>query len=88
MPHRLFYWPRRRQAARDKTHADADALHREALADSNEQRLSDAAQNAALVLTLLQQNTELTEHTKQLSERIEMLTIDMHKCFLEKKQPG
>ena len=73
-----------RQAARDKTHADADAQHREALADSNEQRLSSAAQNAALVLTLLQQNTELTEHTKQLSERIEMLTIEMHKCFVQK----
>ena len=27
-----------RQAARDKTHADADAQHREALADSNEQK--------------------------------------------------
>lgn len=42
-----------RQAERDKAHAEADALHREALAAANEQRLAIAAQNAAQMLKLL-----------------------------------
>jgi uncharacterized membrane protein len=73
-----------RQAARDKANADADAQHREALAVANEQRLADAAQNSALMLDLLQQNTRLTELTKTLTERIETLTLDMHQHFVKK----
>lgn len=73
-----------RQAARDKAHAEADALHREALAVANEQRQAIAAQNAAQLLELLQQNTQLTELTKQLTERIELLTVEMHEQFVKK----
>lgn len=73
-----------RQAARDKAHAEADALHREALAVANEQRQTIAAQNAAQILELLQQNTKLTELTKQLTERIELLTVEMHERFVPK----
>ena len=73
-----------RQAERDKVHAEADALHREALAEANEQRLAIAAQSAAQMLDLLRQNTQLTELTKQLTERIEVLTIEMHASFLGK----
>lgn len=72
-----------RQAERDKAHADADAQHREALAVANEQRLAIAAKNAVQMLELLQQNTQLTELTKQLTERIEVLTVEMHKRFLQ-----
>lgn len=72
-----------RQAERDKAHAEADAHHREDLAMANEQRLAIAAQNAAQMLTLLQQNTQLTELTKQLTERIEVLTVEMHERFLQ-----
>jgi len=67
-----------RQADRDKAHADADAQHREALAFAAEQRQTLAAQQAEQLLTLVQQNTDLTELVKELSERIEKLTIDMH----------
>ena len=70
-----------RQAARDKVHSEADAQHREALAIANEQRQSEAASNTERVLQLLQQNTRLTEVTKQLTERIEVLTVEMHKHF-------
>jgi len=70
-----------RQAARDNAHAEADAQHREAIAAANEQRQAIAAQNAAQLLELLQQNTQLTELTKQLSERIEILTVEMHARF-------
>lgn len=34
---------------------------------------------------LLQQNTELTEVTRQLSQRIEELTKEMHDKIVEKK---
>ncbi len=67
-----------RQAARDKVQSEADAQHREALAVTNEQRQAEAAQNAAHILMLLEQNTHLTELTKQLTERIELLTMEMH----------
>ena len=74
-----------RQALRDKTHAEADAEHREALAIANEQRQTTAAQNAIQLLELLQQNTRLTELTKQLTERIQMLTVEMHQQFAKKE---
>ena len=71
-----------RQAARDKAHSDADAQHREALAVANEQRLAIAAANAARVMEMLEQNTRLTEITKQLTERIEALTVEIHGHFV------
>ncbi len=67
-----------RQAARDKAHADADAKHREALADINEQHHARAAQTSAQLLELLERNTQLTALTKELTERIEQLTIEVH----------
>ncbi|MFJ3481799.1 DUF1003 domain-containing protein [Pseudomonas sp. NPDC090202] len=73
-----------RQAARDKASADADARHREDLAVANEERMARAAQNTAQMLELLEQNTRLTEMTKQLTERVEALTADMHKHFVRK----
>lgn len=77
-----------RQADRDKAHADADARHREDLAMASDQRLALAEQNAKRLVELLQQNTQLTEITKQLSERIELLTLEMHaKILQEDTQP-
>ncbi|PKA71902.1 uncharacterized protein DUF1003 [Pseudomonas baetica] len=67
-----------RQAARDKAQADADAQHREALAQANTERQAEAAQNSAQLLALLEQNTRLTEMTKSLTERIEGLTSELH----------
>ena len=76
-----------RQAERDKAHAEADALHRESLAEANEQRLAIAAQSAEQMLELLRQNTLLTELSRQLAERIEVLTIEMHASVLGKAPP-
>ena len=76
-----------RQAARDKAQADADAQHREALAEANSQRQAEAAQNAAQLLTLLEQNTRLTEMTQHLSERIENLTSQMHEHLVKSAKP-
>ena len=67
-----------RQADRDKAHTEADAQHREALAIASEQRQILASQQAAQLLELIQQNTQLTEVVKEMSNRIEMLTLEMH----------
>ena len=75
-----------RQADRDKAHADADAQHREDLAMASEQRQTLAAQQTTTLVELLKKNTELTELTKELSQRIEVLTREMHDRFLQEGQ--
>ena len=72
-----------RQADRDKVHADADAQHREAIAMAHDQRLAVAEQQTEKILALIQQNTQLTEITRQLSQRIELLTSEMHARVLQ-----
>jgi uncharacterized membrane protein len=67
-----------RQADRDKAHTDADAQHREALAQAGLQRQALAEQQGAKLLELLEQNTQLTEMVKDLAQRIEGLTQEMH----------
>ena len=73
-----------RQAARDKAQSDADAQHREALAVANAERQAEAQNTSKQLLELLEQNTRLTEMTKQLTERIETLTCEMHEQFMRK----
>jgi uncharacterized membrane protein len=67
-----------RQADRDKANAEADAQHREALAMASDQRLTIAQQNTEQLMELLRQNIQLTALTKELSQRIELLTLEMH----------
>ncbi|WP_416423590.1 DUF1003 domain-containing protein [Pseudomonas sp. App30] len=67
-----------RQAARDKAQSEADALHREDLAKANVERQERAEKNTALLLQLMDQNTQLTETTRQLAERVETLTKQIH----------
>jgi len=67
-----------RQAARDKCQSEADALHREDLAKANIERQEKAEQNTALLLQLMDQNTKLTETTRDLAERVEILTRQIH----------
>ena len=68
-----------RQADRDKAHADADAQHREDLARAAARRQEEAAVESAHMLELVRQNTTLTEAVKVLSERIQDLTVEMHR---------
>jgi len=73
-----------RQADRDKAHADADAQHREALAAASEQRQVLAAQETAQLLRLVEQNTQLTDLVKQLTERVETLTVEIHRAIVQR----
>jgi uncharacterized membrane protein len=73
-----------RQADRDKAHADADAQHREALALASQEQQQCAVKLTEQILQLLQQNTELTQLTQALSQRIETLTSEVHQRLLQK----
>ena len=67
-----------RQAERDKVLAEADAQHREALADASMKREKLAVKEAEQMHKLLEQNTALTQETKKLAERIDSLTAQLH----------
>ena len=73
------------QGDRDKVHADADARHREDIAMASKQRQVLVARQTEQLVALLEQNTQLTAMTKQMSERIEALTLELHSKFA---QPG
>lgn len=77
-----------RQADRDKALTDADAQHREALATAAEQRQLLAAQQTEQIRGLLEQNTQLTELVKDLSQRIETLTVEIHATVTKKADTG
>lgn len=68
-----------RQADRDKAHADADARHREELAEAGLERAAEAARQAAHMVELIEQNTRLTQLTQDLSQRIEKLADQIHR---------
>jgi len=67
-----------RQADRDKAHADADARHRESIAQANVAQQALVVAQTAHIELLLQQNTELTRLTQELSQRIETFTRELH----------
>jgi uncharacterized membrane protein len=67
-----------RQADRDKGHADADAQHREAIALASQEGQRASAEQTGKLLELMRQNTDITEMIKVLSERIEILTTELH----------
>ena len=68
-----------RQADRDKALVDADAQHREALAQASLERQELAQKQSAQIFELLRQNTELTRLTQELSQGIKQLTDDIHR---------
>jgi len=67
-----------RQADRDKVMSEADALHREALAAASLERQEIAARQQEQLLKLLEQNTELTRITRELTQHLETLTREIH----------
>lgn len=61
-----------RQLARDKAHAEVDAKYRDASAVAS-------SKHCAQTLELLRQNTELEEIRRTMAERIETLTVEIHR---------
>ena len=72
-----------RQADRDKAHAQADAEHAEDIHRISEARQCVAEQQVALLVDMLRQNTVLTETVKALTERVEALTIEVHRNIVK-----
>ena len=72
-----------RQADRDKAHADADAQHREDLAQASVERNELARSQAAQIIDLLEQNTRLTQMTQDLTVRIEEITAAIHRQVIQ-----
>lgn len=71
-----------RQADRDKATMMAEAEHREALHAASTAREQIAAQQAAVLLDLLKQNTALTEQVHELVERVAALTSEVREAVL------
>jgi uncharacterized membrane protein len=67
-----------RQADRDKAHSEADEKHREEIAFEMHKQQQLALQQTRQLLSLLDQNNEMTLVVRQLSERIESLTSEIH----------
>ena len=67
-----------RQADRERALSDADAQHREALAQASLERNEIAVQQGQQLHELLLANTRLTEQTAKLTEQVELLTREMH----------
>jgi uncharacterized membrane protein len=76
-----------RQADRDAAHAIADAEHREALQTASEERAALEAQQTTLLVEMLRQNTQLTETVKAIAERLESLTLEVHKTVVNSRTP-
>jgi uncharacterized membrane protein len=72
-----------RQADRDKQTAVADAQHREELHDVLKQRQDTACEQNALLLRMLERNTELTEAVMTLTRQVQGLTEDLHKHIMD-----
>ncbi len=71
-----------RQADRDKAHLEADAHHREAIAQVSEERQTLMKEQTDLLVIMLRQNTELTETIKIISEKLARLTADVHEKLI------
>lgn len=85
-----------RQADRDKAHSEADALHREELYQLSAERLGEMHGQTGLLVEMLGQNNKLTEQVsllmeqnialtrtvRELTERIESLTVDLRDRLL------
>lgn len=67
-----------RQADRDKVNSIADAQHREELHRLSEARQDATAKQTEMLVQMLGQNTQLTETVKELTERVEKLTVELH----------
>lgn len=76
-----------RQADREKAHTMADAEHREELHKATEERQAMAAKQTELLVEMLDQNTRLTEEVKSLTERVAVLTSEVHKTVVTIGRP-
>lgn len=68
-----------RQADRDKANAMADAQHREEINLASIARQAVTANQTALLVEMLDENTRLTEAVRVLTARVEALMVEVHR---------
>ncbi|MES2746619.1 MAG: DUF1003 domain-containing protein [Bdellovibrionota bacterium] len=71
-----------RQADRDKAGTEADAVHRESLAQASKELQMQAVEQNKQLLDILRVNTELTVKVHEMSERINQLTEQIHSTLI------
>jgi uncharacterized membrane protein len=67
-----------RQVERDKAASDKLETHREEVADAMEKREADLKRETDELKALLESNTQITQQDKELTEKIEALTREIH----------
>jgi len=67
-----------RQAERDKLAVERDEKHRDYVANMNVQRQQEAEKLAEELKQLLEANTQITREDKELTEKVETLTREIH----------
>ena len=67
-----------RQVERDRAESDKLEAHREEVSDAMERREADLKRETDELKALLQSNTEITRQDKDLTEKIEALTREIH----------
>jgi hypothetical protein len=58
-------------------------MHREDIAHASEERQALMAKQTAMLVDLANQNTQLTETIKALTERVEALTTELHRRLID-----
>ena len=77
-----------RQADRDKAHAEADAAHREEIAQTSLHRQQLMEEQTRILGDLLRRNTELTELNQALTESVQALTREIHQNVCPRPRPA
>jgi uncharacterized membrane protein len=67
-----------RQVERDKEASDKLEAHREEVSESMARREADLKRETDELKALLQSNTDLTQQDKELTEKVEVLTREIH----------
>jgi uncharacterized membrane protein len=74
-----------RQAERDKVAVERDEKHRDDVANMNVQRQSEAQKTADELKKLLDANTQLTREDKDLTQKVEALTREIHARLVDSR---
>jgi uncharacterized membrane protein len=74
-----------RQAERDKLAVERDEKHRDYVANMNVQRQQEAEKVAQELKELLEANTQITREDKELTEKVEALTREIHARLVDSR---
>ncbi len=74
-----------RQAERDKLAVERDEKHRDYVANMNVERQQEAEKLAQELKELLEANTQITREDKELTQKVEALTREIHARLVDSR---